>query len=1134
MKKGLFLIAFTAVAVLQSSLIMAQSARDLKPMFKEAGEPIICYFTPEDMHTIVPLRTELEYLKEGMAGRNARTESSVFEVNYFGFSTAQQEAFQYAVDIWAGLLTSDVPIRIDVALSSNMGEGTLASTGWGGLYSNFNNAQKINTWYVVPLAEKMAGEPLNDPEDPDIVINFNIERTFYTGLDQQTPAGQFDLVSIALHEIAHGLGFFTHTTVSELGIGEFGNFVGGNPTIYARLMENGDQENLYDTYESGTAALGNQLTGGNLYFNSFTFSAGQLPRLYAPREFNGGSSIAHLDESTYTSGTANSLMTPQIGQAESVHDPGISLKMLEDMGWISMDINHDALLDTEERENPYPIVAVAQGDNAVATDGVNLHYTLTNWDNVVVVPMAATANPDEYAAEIPASATDAIISYYISVEDDKGRVFTNPGEPLQFANQFVVAADTISPDLLHQPLSVVFENDPVATIRAVVEDNLGVNPLIMTYKVNGGATEEIEVPIAQLSKDGFYRAEHRLDWDLGLLGVQKGDVVEYKLRVTDASVNANEAIHPSEDIGFNRIQIDAINDPVDLYENNFNAATDDFIGAGFEIGSFSGFTSGIMHSDHPYRTTPGVSPEDTLILYQMLKTPIIISETASTIVFDEVVLIEPGEPGSQFGDDDFWDYVIVEGSSDLGVTWQPLIDGYDSRDNSEWLNHYNSNLVTFDFNGTQFPNSAAAGSQALFKPREIDIVEGSNFEPGEEILIRFKLYADQLAVGWGWAIDNLKIQVDDQKPSIAHIAADYLQVGATELSVVAKVTDNTVLDSVTFEIEVDGNPSIISVDEPADLYDLTINLDPVTESSSIRYRIIAVDSAVNPNTTFLPETGFFEIPIAVLGEAKSFYENDFNSETSDFYGANFNIKTESGFDNAAIHSLHPYSNSPQAASRMSYLLKYPINTNTDRAWMSFDEIALIDPFGDGVTVEVSNDNGANWYEVVARYGASKQGEWSGALAPLDPEGNSNGVATQALYKKTLIDLLSPAEINGGDQILVRFSLEVNDTRWAWGWAIDNLEIQGVTTSVGETELSKIELFPNPAENGRFRVAGTSVNGPVVVSILDMTGKAMLIDEIATSAGQFNKEYQLNWAKPGMYLVSVKTDAGSRTARLVLN
>ena len=38
------------------------------------------------------------------------------------------------------------------------------------------------------------------------------------------------------------------------------------------------------------------------------------------------------------------------------------------------------------------------------------------------------------------------------------------------------------------------------------------------------------------------------------------------------------------------------------------------------------------------------------------------------------------------------------------------------------------------------------------------MLANGNFAEGDEILVRFRLFADQLAHGWGWAIDNLFIQ----------------------------------------------------------------------------------------------------------------------------------------------------------------------------------------------------------------------------------------------------------------------------------------------------------------------------------------------------------------------------------------
>ena len=38
------------------------------------------------------------------------------------------------------------------------------------------------------------------------------------------------------------------------------------------------------------------------------------------------------------------------------------------------------------------------------------------------------------------------------------------------------------------------------------------------------------------------------------------------------------------------------------------------------------------------------------------------------------------------------------------------------------------------------------------------MLDNGKFSAGDEVLIRFRLFADALAHGWGWSIDNLSIQ----------------------------------------------------------------------------------------------------------------------------------------------------------------------------------------------------------------------------------------------------------------------------------------------------------------------------------------------------------------------------------------
>lgn len=167
------------------------------------------------------------------------------------------------------------------------------------------------------------------------------------------------------------------------------------------------------------------------------------------------------------------------------------------------------------------------------------------------------------------------------------------------------------------------------------------------------------------------------------------------------------------------------------YINDFNTASSDFIGD-FSVTTPSGFSSPAIHSPHDYINGASYT-------YQ-LTVPIKVAQANATVAFDEVVIVEPGDNGSQFGDSSFWDYVIVEGSPD-GTHWVPLGPGYDSNSDSAWLAAW---------------NSGSNGTSSLFRPRVIDLL--NTFEANDTVLIRFRLYADGWVSGWGWAIDNLVIQ----------------------------------------------------------------------------------------------------------------------------------------------------------------------------------------------------------------------------------------------------------------------------------------------------------------------------------------------------------------------------------------
>ncbi len=276
--------------------------------------------------------------------RNA-PHTATITVNYLGTWDSQaQAAFQYAVDIWETQLTSSVPIVVDAEWTA-LPSGVLGSAGATTLYRDFSNAPQAGTWYPVALANKLAGSDLNGGT-AEIHANFSSAFTnWYFGTDGNTPSDKYDFVSVVLHELGHGLGFFGSMIVDDgdssngdectgtANVGCWGNH-SDYPFIYDRFTENGSGVALL-SFPRNSLELGAQLTGNDVFFdgpNTNAANNNQPAELYAPFPWKYGSSYSHLGE--VFNGTKNALMTYSISPGESEHNPGPVVRgMFADMGW---------------------------------------------------------------------------------------------------------------------------------------------------------------------------------------------------------------------------------------------------------------------------------------------------------------------------------------------------------------------------------------------------------------------------------------------------------------------------------------------------------------------------------------------------------------------------------------------------------------------------------------------------------------------------------------------------------------------------------------------------------------------------------------------------------------------------------
>lgn len=248
--------------------------------------------------------------------------------------------------IWSTLLNGQQPVVVHACWYATLGPNTLGQAGPNVFQQNFPSAPQSNTFYPVALANQLANSDLNGAA-PEINASFNAGFRWYFGLDGNIPVDALgnptatDFLSVALHEIGHGLGFIgganwdNGVAPNECNGAANWGCVSNPPQSYDRLVQSGGA-NIVGGFTSPSAALGSALIGNNVFFignDAVSANGNNPPRLFAPNPWQGGSSYLHLDEVAFNN-TVNALMTPALASGEALHHPGpVGLGVMADIGW---------------------------------------------------------------------------------------------------------------------------------------------------------------------------------------------------------------------------------------------------------------------------------------------------------------------------------------------------------------------------------------------------------------------------------------------------------------------------------------------------------------------------------------------------------------------------------------------------------------------------------------------------------------------------------------------------------------------------------------------------------------------------------------------------------------------------------
>lgn len=273
-----------------------------------------------------------------------------FVINYIdadgvGFKDAtygaqRQAVLQTAVDYWSSVLVAGYAGE---TISINAGSDPASTSSSPGSANNSLAFYTISgTQYDAAMAQHALGTNLTTAAgsssgtgaDARLIYNFTSSMTAqtYLGLDGNTPADQYDMLTYTNRYIGHILGMETRLTTSVSGQG---SFLGGLPSFYDRLVaeKQTDGSYLYLTSMSNAQRVA-AVTGSSLYWmgaNTTAANGGEYLKLQTkPLKADG---TLDPNAEIWVDPSVATLFSGSLGKGISRSPDALTVAELKDLGW---------------------------------------------------------------------------------------------------------------------------------------------------------------------------------------------------------------------------------------------------------------------------------------------------------------------------------------------------------------------------------------------------------------------------------------------------------------------------------------------------------------------------------------------------------------------------------------------------------------------------------------------------------------------------------------------------------------------------------------------------------------------------------------------------------------------------------